>query len=336
VLSDTQRRRLAGGFALPAIAAIGMAVLTACSSGTASSGGTAASDGTVHITVMRPSAATFEPEILAQQLGYFKAAGLTVTFKIAGDDLSQNVPPVLNGEVQFASADAASLLKAVAAGVPVRAVMGVQESTAAGTPSDGLLVPASSPIKSITDLKGKTVGVSDLGGLPQLTIEILAQKAGLNPADIHFVALPVTTLSSAAKSGKIDAFDTFGPFFAAAKAAGFRAIGRGSNDLPGAPQGLIFASASYLAAHADVAKKFQEAIGKGIAYADSHPAAVRDVDAKYTPLPKSYVETEPIPDYNTVLDKSVVTEIAKAMVTAGLISDVPPDSQFYWSQAPTN
>ena len=61
-------------------------------------------------------------------------------------------------------------------------------------------------------------------------------------------------------------------------------IGNGSNDFPGLPQSLVFASTPWLASNADVAKKFGEALAKGLDYANAHPDAVRAVDAKCTKM----------------------------------------------------
>jgi NitT/TauT family transport system substrate-binding protein len=71
---------------------------------------------------------------------------------------------------------------------------------------------ATERIRSIADLKGKTVGVPDLGTSPHVFVSTMAAHVGLNPAkDINWVTSPAVTPMVLFADGKIDAWLGFPP-----------------------------------------------------------------------------------------------------------------------------
>jgi NitT/TauT family transport system substrate-binding protein len=67
-------------------------------------------------------------------------------------------------------------------------------------------------VRSIRDLKGKTVAVIELGGSEYVFLASMAAYVGLDPRqDIHFVAHPVAESIELLVAGKIDAFLGFPP-----------------------------------------------------------------------------------------------------------------------------
>ncbi|MFD4604186.1 ABC transporter substrate-binding protein [Streptomyces sp. NPDC058464] len=317
---------------LTALAATASLTATAC--GGDSAAGTQTADGKAKITVLRSNGAIFEPLYIAEQQGYFKDAGLDVTIKAGAQDTSQNAPSVLNGEAQFAMTDSSGFLKGVASGMGIRIVTGLQSATTKTDPTDGLLVKKDSGITSFKDLEGRTVGLSALGGTLQFICEYLTQQAGGDPSKIKFVALPTTSLTDAAKSGKTDAVYSFGPFYFAGKDSGLRTIGSGMNDLPGMVQGLLFASQKYLSANGDTAKKFIDAVAKAITYADAHPDAVKAIDKKYTQVDASFIDAHDTNYYDKNLNRTMMRTVITKMHEFGLLDNEPKDDDVYWDQAP--
>ncbi|WP_460061936.1 ABC transporter substrate-binding protein [Streptomyces sp. YKOK-I1] len=329
--SRTPRRR--GLIVLSALAVTASLGLTAC--GGDSAGDTTA-DGKAKVTVLRSNGAIFEPLYIAQQQGYFTSAGLDVTIKAGAQDTSQNAPSVLNGEAQFAMTDSSGFLKGAAQDMPIRIVTGLQSATTKTDPTDGLLVKKDSKIESFKDLEGKTVGISALGGTIQFICEYLVQKAGGDPSKVKFVALPTTSLTDAATSGKTDAIFSFGPFYFAGKDSGLRSIGNGMNDVPGMVQGLLFSSQEYLAKNAATAKKFIDAVAKAIDYANAHPEAVKAIDKKYTQVPADFIDKHDTNHYDKNLNTTVMRTVITKMHEFDLLDKEPKDDALYWDQAPTS
>ncbi|MCX4765144.1 ABC transporter substrate-binding protein [Streptomyces sp. NBC_01275] len=331
---DTSRiARRRAVLALSACVVVLSLTTTACGGDSAADATSA--DGKAKITVLRSNGAIFEPLYIAEQQGYFEAAGLDVTIKAGAQDTSQNAPSVLNGEAQFAMTDSSGFLKGAAQDMPIRIVTGLQSATTRTAPTDGLLVKEKSEITSFADLEGRTVGISALGGTIQFICEYLVQKAGGDPSKVKFVALPTTSLTDAATSGKTDAIFSFGPFYAAAQESGLRTVGNGMNDLPGMVQGVLFSSQKYLAANGDTAKKFIDAVAQAIAYANAHPAAVKAIDKKYTQAPAAYIDAHDINYYDKNLDTTVMRTVIEKMHEFDLLDKEPADDAVYWDEAPT-
>ncbi|NUO42778.1 MAG: ABC transporter substrate-binding protein [Streptomyces sp.] len=311
-----------------------VAALTATGCGGDSATATTA-DGKAEVTVLRSNGAIFEPLYIAQQQGYFKDAGLSVTIKAGAQDTSQNAPSVLNGEAQFAMTDSSGFLKGAAQDMPIRIVTGLQSATTRTDPTDGLLVKKNSEIKSFADLEGRTVGISALGGTIQFICEYLVQKAGGDPKKVKFVALPTTSLTDAATSGKTDAVFSFGPFYFAGLDSGLRSIGNGMNDVPGMVQGLLFSSQEYLAKNEDTAKKFIDAVARAITYANANPSAVKAIDKKYTQVPADFIDAHDTNYYDRTLNTTVMRTVITKMHAFDLLDKEPKDDALYWDQAPT-
>lgn len=317
---------------LTALATVASLTATGCGGDSATA---TTADGKAEVTVLRSNGAIFEPLYIAQQQGYFKDAGLSVTIKAGAQDTSQNAPSVLNGEAQFAMTDSSGFLKGAAQDMPIRIVTGLQSATTKTDPTDGLLVKKDSEIKSFADLEGRTVGISALGGTIQFICEYLVQKAGGDPKKVKFVALPTTSLTDAATSGKTDAVFSFGPFYFAGLDSGLRSIGNGMNDVPGMVQGLLFSSQEYLAENEDTAKKFVDAVAKAITYANANPTAVKAIDKKYTQVPADFIDAHDTNYYDKTLNTTVMRTVITKMHAFDLLDKEPEDDALYWDQAPT-
>jgi ABC-type nitrate/sulfonate/bicarbonate transport system substrate-binding protein len=78
-----------------------------------------------------------------------------------------------------------------------------------------------SPIKTIADLKGKTVGISVIGGGTQGPLNMLLKQNGIDPAkDIKLVEVGFAVSEDALRQGRVDAVNMNQPFAARAEAKG--------------------------------------------------------------------------------------------------------------------
>jgi sulfonate transport system substrate-binding protein len=97
---------------------------------------------------------------------------------------------------------------------------------AASTPSaeHAVLVPKDSPIKSVSELKGKRIAVAKGSSAHNVTIKALALSQ-LTPKDVELVFLPPADATAAFNGGKVDAWVVWDPFYAVAELRyGARAI----------------------------------------------------------------------------------------------------------------
>jgi ABC-type nitrate/sulfonate/bicarbonate transport system substrate-binding protein len=82
-------------------------------------------------------------------------------------------------------------------------------------------VKEDSPIKTVADLKGKTVGISIIGGGTQGPFNLMLKKNGVGPEkDIKLVEVSFPLSEEAIRSGRVDAANMNQPFAARAEAKG--------------------------------------------------------------------------------------------------------------------
>ncbi|MEL6287351.1 MAG: ABC transporter substrate-binding protein, partial [Pseudomonadota bacterium] len=134
--------------------------------------------------------------VVARDHGHFAKVGLDVDL-IAPTD--PNDPPklVAAGKAELAISYQPQLHLQVKAGLPLRRV-----ATLVATPLNSLVVLKDGPIKSIADLKGKTVGFS-IGGFEDAILGRMLETHGLKLSDVKLVNVNFS-LSPSIISGSVD------------------------------------------------------------------------------------------------------------------------------------
>ncbi len=137
------------------------------------------------------------PIIVALEKGFFAEQGLEVTLVEPADP---NNPPklVAAGQAALAISYQPQLHIQAAAGLPLARV-----GTLVATPLNTLLVLDDSPIKSIADLKGRTVGFS-VGGFEDAMLAAMLARHDLTLDDVKLVNVNFSLVPSLL-SGQVDA-----------------------------------------------------------------------------------------------------------------------------------
>jgi NitT/TauT family transport system substrate-binding protein len=150
------------------------------------------------------------------------------------------------------------------------------------------VVPKNSPIKSIKDLKGKTVGVEAIGGGPMILLAIELKKAGIDfKKDVSWKAYPGPQMEQAAEKGEIDAIGIWDPWGEVALQKNtYRRIFSSAHDTPYKDLYCCFLGlrADFITKEPELAKRVVEAWLKGIETVAKNPeeAAKIELDNKYT------------------------------------------------------
>jgi len=139
---------------------------------------------------------------LADQAGYYRDAGLEVTFENKIDP--ELITLVGQGAVDVGIADGTSVIPAVSQGIPVRYVFTVY----ADFPSI-VFAKASSGIVGPADLAGKKVGIPGRYGSSWIQLQALLAGVGLTPADLEIVPFPDYGQLAALEQGVVDAATGF-------------------------------------------------------------------------------------------------------------------------------
>ncbi|MBB1272636.1 MULTISPECIES: ABC transporter substrate-binding protein [Psychromonas] len=137
------------------------------------------------------------PIVIAQQLGYFKQQGLSIDIQEPADP---SMPPklVAAGNIDLAITYQPNLIIDVSEGLPL-----VRSATLIATPLNTLMVLDNGKIDSLSDLKGKKVGVA-ISGSEEATIGKMLETVQLDYKDVKIINVG-WALSASLASGKVDA-----------------------------------------------------------------------------------------------------------------------------------
>ena len=153
----------------------------------------------------------FAPLTLAKEAGIFKKNGLDVSIrKIPQKDRHL---AIASGDIQCAATTVETWIIWNANGVATKQIFQLDKSYGA----DGMAVR--NDIKSIKDLKGKTVLASAPGTAPYFTLAWFLKKNGLSVKDVTVANLEPAAAAQAFISGQGDAALTYEPYLSSVRAA---------------------------------------------------------------------------------------------------------------------
>ncbi len=270
-----------------AATAVCMAVSACGSSSSTAAGGTAAPD---NLTVMVGGLAKqiYLPNMLAKQLGYFSAENINVTLVDEGSGQGSE-QEVVAGNVDAGSGAYNHTIQLQAAGKQIETVC--QFGIAPGE-AEMLRTDLASTVSSAKGLKGRNLGVTDIGSGTQTLTEALLGKTGVSPTDASYVAVGAgDTFIAALQQKRIDAGMTTEPTISRLVSTGAakvlvdlrtpestRAALGGDYPFIG-----IFMRNDYVASHRDVTQRLVNAYVKTLKWIHSHSAA--EIAAK---MPSDY------------------------------------------------
>ncbi|CAM3990803.1 ABC transporter substrate-binding protein [Alicyclobacillus pomorum] len=249
---------------------------------TSNSGGSSSSAPTIKIMVGGMSKIIYLPAELTARLGYFKQEGLNVqlldeTAGVSAED--ELVSGQVDGVVGFYD----HIIDLQAKGKNLVDVVQLN-----ATPGERLMVVNSekNQIKTLADLKGKKIGVTDLGSSTNFLASYLVVKGGNSASS--YTPVPVgagQTLIAAMQQGRIDAAVTTEPTVSLLeqKNLAFPLVDMASVDamnkvLGGTyPASCFYMKADYVQAHPDVVQKLADAFVKTMQYIHTHtPEQIAD------------------------------------------------------------
>jgi ABC-type nitrate/sulfonate/bicarbonate transport system substrate-binding protein len=212
---------------------------------------------------------------VAQEKGFFREQGLDVD--IQHSDGSQHVQLLAAGKIQFATADAAQVLRRRAeTGIPIVAIALIGQ-----TGQQGWVALADSGIDAPADWVGKTVGFRNT--MPPDFYAILKAN-GVDPNTVKTVNVgyqPPTLLLE----GKVDVY----PVFLSNEPDTIRRQGKEVTVFQAADYGVptlgltYVSNEDFVASNPDTVERFLKAALRGIQYAIDNPDEAIEIVLKYAP-----------------------------------------------------
>ncbi len=188
--------------------------------------------------------------------------------------------------------------------------------------SEAILVPTTSPLKSVADLRGHKVAFNKGSNVHYFLVRAL-EAAGLGYKDVQPVFLPPSDARAAFVGGSVDAWVTWDPYFAEAE---INKVARVLADGDGVAANREFhlASRKFAQDHPDVIRALIKAIGTEGEWATAHKDKVSEILAAEMKIDLKSVQRmiERRVYGITAMDDAVVAEqqqIADTFASLGLI-----------------
>jgi NitT/TauT family transport system substrate-binding protein len=265
----------------------------------------------------------------AQDLGFFKAAGLDVTF-VPLPSSPPIIAAVSSGAADIGNSVVGSAVAARSRGIAVRffAPAGLYLSSA---PTARLVSLKGTIYKSGTELAGKTIAVTGLADLTFYATKQWVEATGGNPNAMKFIELSEPEMLPALKEHRIDAGILIEPFIAQ---AGDEVSSVAAIDDFVAKRFLAtgwFASDAWLAAHADVAAKYAAVMKQTAEWANAHHAESAAILLKYTKVTPEIVSRMQRATYGTMLDAALLQPVIDNAAKYGSFPRPVTAAELMWS-----
>jgi sulfonate transport system substrate-binding protein len=312
------RRRSFAAVAIAAVVAGPLLAACGSSSGSSTSAGPATAAGSSAVNLSKVTLRVAD-QVKGTE-SRLEASGVlaNLPYKIEWSEFAAAAPQlqaVRAGAADIGFAGDAPTLNAIGTGSDIKIVGAVRAVNDSGL---ALLVPKNSPVKTIADLKGKTVSPTTKGSIGHYLLLGALQKGGLTAKDVKVSYLPPAAASAAFSSGQLAAWAVWDPYTALAEAQGARVLATGT----GISKGLGFLDASSKSL-ADAARRaaiadFIQRVAKSWTWANTNPVPFAQLYANLTKLP--------LPVATAVAKRSIYTSVP---LDATVISDLQQEADVY-------
>jgi NitT/TauT family transport system substrate-binding protein len=173
----------------------------------------------------------------------------------------------------------------------------------------GIAVPADSPVKSVTDLKGKKIGVTSMASAGVIVARALVKQAGMNPdSDVSIVVAGEAAQTAALVNSKqVDALSQFDTQYALTSNAGAKLRLLDHPEIKKFPSNGFVALEDYLKNNRKEAVALARGYAKGTVFAIANPEAAIRILWEVFPQTKSTGKDEA-----TALRDDLITLEARA------------------------
>jgi len=298
-------RRGAKPIAAVLVALVAALLVAACGGGSdsTSSGGTGGGGSetggegggsSIRVALVQAATANLPVEVAAAE-GLFEKQGLDVTVDTPNIPFSQ-LPAALGKQYDLVIGTEPGLITAADSGIDLRAVSGLQRDNPKD-PGAALVVPEGSPIKSIKDIGGKSVGAPSTVGNNFSALECWARKEGVDPSSIRGLEAATPQIPELLESGRFESALLFEPLLKPLVDGGSTDLGNAYQECFGEPSqytSLWLAQGSWAEENNEAISKFLAALEEAQGVMEKDPEGSRAIYIKTSGLPPEAAENTPI------------------------------------------
>jgi ABC-type nitrate/sulfonate/bicarbonate transport system substrate-binding protein len=214
----------------------------------------------VTVALVSPSWNTNLPTAVALGAGFFKEESLEVRPVILSTSGPIMMALLMSGQTDLVIAGAVAIVRGISRGAPVVGVSGYLNRIS-------YALMSTKGLKTVADLKGKTIGITGIGGMGEFTVVEALRRNGL-VKDRDFTVLnieggPVARIA-ALKTGKVQAVPLTSGQRVQAESEGFTLLLDTREALPELPSTIVASTRDFANSNPDKVAKFLRALAKAM------------------------------------------------------------------------
>jgi NitT/TauT family transport system substrate-binding protein len=267
---------------------------------------------------------------VAKKEGIFDKNGLDVSL-IEFRAGSEAAAALQGGSVDIVLMIPGTAMTANERGFDIVAVFQNETAKLKGPDSGSIQVRVDSDIKSLKDLEGKKVAVSQLHSQNTVGAQLLIKNAGVDLSKVQFLELPFPVQYDSLRNKQVDAVVTVDPYTTQLQSSG---VGRVISwnyveSIPEQPLGAWWVKRAFLSKNGDVVARFNKSIKESIDYMNADPDRARAQVVAYTGLDPALVKDMPLITWSYQVKPERWQQVIELMTKTGELRKTPKLDSFF-------
>jgi len=316
------RFRHARRFAIVSTAFAAVAAVLAGCTGSAASGQpgqpSASGRGLTHVSLGVLPITDDAPVYVALQHGLFDAHGLDVT-PVTLNSGEQATNKLLSGQLQFAFSNYVTTILAASQGAQLRVVA---DGAQAQPNTNDLMVARNSPIRSVAQLRGKTIAVNATGNIATMMTDSTLRAYGVPVDSVRYQVIPFPDMAAALAAHAVDAAWMAEPFITeSGEETGAEELAdTASGPMASFPTAGYATLRSYAKANPAVVTEFTAALVQAEALSANRSVVEQAIATYISGMKPALVAAVQMDQYPTALSRARLQRVADTMLSAGLLT----------------
>ena len=242
--------------------------------------------GQTKLTIGYSGANVFMASFVAKDQGFFAKRGMDVTLQLVQIG-SVAAAAMQAGSLQVGAVTVPQFLLSVEGGVESQIVAGASFQSRTN-PTIGVVAREGSNIKSVTDFRGKRVGIPGFNGVNHVVMVKWLKNGGVDASQVTFVETLFPQMGDLLKGGQIDAATPAEPFLGRIQQtkSGYLVSAYGGEVSPSYLESFYIMTRDFVQKNPKVAREFKEAIREAVDWIGKNETEARKTQVTYLKIPE--------------------------------------------------
>jgi NitT/TauT family transport system substrate-binding protein len=292
--------------------------LAGCTGSAADGQANPVGEGLTHVNVGVLPIIDAAPVYVALQHGLFDAHGLDVT-PVTLNSGEQATQELLSGQLQFAFSNYVSTILAASQGAQLRVVA---DGAQALSDAHDLMVARNSPIRSVAQLRGKTIAVNAIGNIATLMTDATLRAWGVPVNSVRYKVVPFPDMAAALTAHTVDAAWMAEPFITeSGEQIGAEELAdTASGPMANFPISGYATLRSYAEANPSVITEFTAALVQAQAISSNRSVLEQAIATYITGITPALVAALQPEQFPAALNRAMLQRVADTMLSVGLLT----------------